>query len=405
MKALFLTFLGLVQIGLSDPHAQAESIHWEDFWKKATESSPRIQVLQIRIEREKAPVSLELPPPMLSAGRMGKDNPWSAGMEQSWEVTQKVPFPSKFALANHAQQSRIHQTELEAEVSLIELQNQAYGQFVSLHALLSKREIILSKKRFFQDHLKRLKAYTISDQVQQLHILEMEAELQGIESELKYLDGEESRLRLELGSWLSTRSELFADDPQLESINLNIPAKTKDPTQSPYVKLSRTFEETRSREKSLANSEWLPDLSLTYRRRIRQDGFMPNSHELMLGVELPFLIPSQPIAKSNEASLKQEEARLNHLQSAIDVRSRQQALRDRLEALREQLHLMRDSILPNLEKRMRLLHRLAQTDLESLSLHRSVFDQLFMNQEKEIDLDTRYRTTLFELETLTGGAQ
>jgi hypothetical protein len=132
---------------------------------------------------------------------------------------------------------------------------------------------------------------------------------------------------------------------------------------------------------------------------------MPSSHEVMIGIELPFLFPGQPAARSEESSLIREEASLQNTQSQIDVRAKAEALRARLESTRVQLKLMQDAILPNLDKRMHLLHRLAQTDMESIELHRTIYEQLVAGQEKNFRLESDYRKTLLEFETLAGSSR
>lgn len=401
MEAFFIPVLLFVFAANGRP-CHAASIEWGAFWESARATSPRTQLFKTRTEQAQAAVALEVPPPMVAVGSMGMNGPLNGVMEQTFEVTQRLPFPTKFISASKVKSELIHQKNLEAETGLLDIEIQAYQEFVDLNEVLARRQLVYEKQKFFEGHLKRLKAYTISNQVQQLHILEMEATLKEIEADLRALTGEERTLRLKLGAWISKGGEALSADPQLEPINLEKAIPVKDSSASPYLKLSQSNEALRDRQKSLAKQSWLPDLSLTYRRHVRHDNLMPNSHELMLGIELPFLFPGQPNAQAKQSDLFREEAFLQNEQQHREVYSQIEALRTQLEATRDQLKLMGSAILPNLDKRMHLLHRLAQTDMESLDLHRSIFEQLQAGQEKNLKLESTYRKTALALEALLG---
>lgn len=400
----FATLCVLCGFGISS-QSLAAAVTWPEYWKRVESSSPAVKGLKTQADQIRSQVALPIAPPMFTVGSMGVNGPLSQVMEQTYEISQKVPFPTRFGVSGSLKDQRVREKELEVQTALLDLKQSLHGSFIELTEVAASRDLIREKQNFFTGHLKRLRAYSISDQVQQLHILEMEAEVKSLSGEIAQLDAQEKSIRLKLGSYLGERGTPFAEEPQLESIQLSSASPRADLEKGSRLKMIRSKEELAVQEQSVAKTGWLPDLSLTYRRRVRKDNVMDSSHEVMIGVELPFLFGWQASARSKEASLKATEVQFESVQQHRALGAELEAIQARLVALQEQLKLMRNDILPNLEKRLHLLHRLAQTDTESLDLHRSTYDQVVTGRLKNLKLESEYRKELLALETLTGSIE
>lgn len=390
----------------------ADTLEWERYWVQVEGSNPRLQGLKKASDEARSQIALPLPAPMISFGSMGMNSPVSGVMEQTIEVAQKIPFPTKFSAYSGLKNGRVRTAELEAQIRVGEFKRDVYGAFVDLSTVVRQRALLSEKQIFFSDHLKRLRSLTISDQTQQLHILEMDAEQANVRLELAKLDADEKGLRAKLAAYLSgsadgsassasEASTLFGE-PHLPAVDMNSGGNPDKIEASPYVLLAQSGENVVSQERSVAKSTWLPDISLTYRRRLRKDGLMPSNHEAMIGVELPFVWGWQTHAVNNAAELKESNAALAAEQVRRDIAAEVAGLKIRITSVRDQLRLMNKQILPNLERRIHLLHRLAQTDMESLDLHRATYERFIDGKLKYINLESELRKSMMALDTLMG---
>jgi len=370
---------------------------WKAFWVTVTEQNPKTRVLKAKTEAARSEIVQELPAPMIGLGSMGMNGPTSGVMERTFEVSQKIPFPTKFFKASGVKDARVAVASSDENTELQRIEIEASDFFIGLYQNLKSQELFSENQGILARHLKRLKSLTLFDQLQKIHILEIEAEIKSIDSEIKELQFKEKELRRRIAVLLNEDGS-FPGKPILK--DLGPPRQVQIPKSLILSESARKREELAITEASYAKQEWLPDLTLTYRRRNRLDGVMPSSHEVMIGIEVPFLWGWQPSAKNRAASALSEQARYSAIENQREVVGEIETLRDRVKTLWERIQLFRNEILPIQEKRVHLVHRISPSDMESLDAHRTTLEKWLIDRIKLLEIESEYRRATATLEIL-----
>ncbi len=392
------TIIGL-QIATPARAAEAKNVTWTEFWDILEKQSPKLRALRAKEESVSSRVALEVPAPMIGIGSMGRTSPLSEPMERTYEVTQRVPFPTKFLNAGSVKQAQIDVTQSENALDIQKLKKEATDLFVSLATNLQEQSLFSEKRKVFGAHLKRLRALTLSDQAQQIHILEIDAEEKATDSEIKDLNLKELELRRKLSALLNQEAH-FDGTPVFDSLTPPKPKQARVSNPS-AVALASKREELADSERSMAKQEWLPDFSITYRKRDRLDGMLPSGQEAMIGVEIPFFWGWQPSSKVGAASANREQMRNEAAMIRRESDSELATLQDRVGILWERLSLYQNEILPLQEKRVHLLHRITPTDMSSLELHLNTLQKWISARLSYLELESEYRKTKASLEILS----
>lgn len=370
---------------------------WKAFWVKVSEQNPKIRALRAKTEATRSEIVQELPAPMVGFSTMGESGPTSNPMERDLEVTQKIPFPTKFVKGSAVKDARVAVSTSEENIELQRIEIEASILFIDLDQNLKTQALLAENQNVLSGHLKRLRSITISDQIQKIHLLEIEAELKSVDAEIKDDQFKEKGLRRKIAALLNEDGS-FAGKPVLET--LSPPRQVQIPRTLVSLEPAKKREELALKEESLAKQEWLPDLTLTYRRRSRLDGVMPSSHEVMIGVEIPFLWGWQPAAKNKVASALSDQARYDSIEIQRKVTSEMETLQDRARASWERIQLFKNEILPIQEKRVQLLHRISPSDMESLDLHKATLEKWLAERTKLLEIESEYRRASATLEIL-----
>lgn len=370
---------------------------WKAFWANASEQNLKIRALKAKTEAVRSEIVQGLPAPMIGLSSMGMNGPTSGLMEKTFEVSQKIPFPTKFLKAGAVKDARVAVASSDEKIELQKIEIEASDLFIGLYQNLKSQELFSENQGVLARHLKRLQSLTLSDQIQKIHILEIEAEVKSIDSEVKDLQFKEKELRRRIAVLLNEDGS-FLGKPAVEE--LAPPRQVQIPKRLSLSESARKREELAVTEASYAKQEWLPDLTLTYRRRNRLDGIMPSSQEVMIGIEVPFLWGWQPSAKNRTASALSEQARYSAIENQREVTSEIEILHDRVRISWERIQLFRNEILPIQEKRVHLVHRISASDMESLDAHRTTLEKWFIDRIKLLEIESEYRRASATLEIL-----
>ncbi len=398
-----LSLLAILAV-LAGPVAHAaptleEPETWEEFWRKVESSNPSLQAEKAGVEASRSEVALALPAPMVAIGSMGMTSPTSGVMERSYEVTQTIPFPTKFFKAGTLKDRRI---QAAAASETLAIQRVAWGAaeaFASLDESLQAQKTLAEHKDVLDRHVRRLKSLAISQQGQKIHIATIEADAKVIAAEILDLRQRELDFRNRLGGLLNLESP-YMGIPRLKPAPVP-PSEFGQPSRIAAVDAAKHAEEVSAAEATFAKQEWLPDLSLTYRKRNRYDGVMPSSHEVMIGLELPFLWGWDRSANVKSARARAEQMGFSAVAARREALNEISTLQGEVKSLWERMQLFKNEVLPLDQKSIQLLHRLVASDMETLDLHRVTLEKWLTDRMKFVRLEGDYRRASSRLEILT----
>jgi len=376
----------------------AEEATWESFWSDVRAKNPSLQGKKAETEVARSEIVLPLPPPTIAVGSMGERSPFSGVMERNYEVSQRVPFPTKFLSASKVKAHRIGYAESAEMVESQRIQSDAANVFVSLDENIKAQKILIRHRDELDRHVRRLKSLVISDQAQKIHILAIDAESKIVSADLVELEQSEIAFRNQLGEFLNI-SGPYTKTPLLKVVPK--PPEALAQNKIAAIEAARRAEETSDAEASYAKQVWLPDFSLTYRKRNRFDGVMPSNHEFVIGLEIPFLWGWQSSSGVSAARARADQTRYESIVKRRQVESEISGLQAKVKSDWKRIILFRDEVLPLQEKSITLLHRLTASDMETLDLHRVTLEKWLTDQLKLVRLEGDYRRALTRLEILT----
>lgn len=368
---------------------------WDKFWKNVASQSNAIQALEAQKRSVESEIVQELPPPMITAGSMGENGPFSRSMETTIGITQKVPFPIKFIKASNVKSARVDIADSEKNLETKRLKEKTAALFIALYGTLQEKNLLGEKRKIFVNHLKTLKSITISSQLQQIHISEITSEIKLIDNELIEIEFEERRVRLELASILG-QEQPVSFIPELPR---DLPTVTVVGEKGTRIEwqLAQNQEALYSAEQGLARQAWTPDLVFSFTNRNRLDGVMPKSQEFMVGLEFPFLWGWQPARANQRATALLEKSHYQALQAQTNTKNETEIEKQKLKLLWNQWTTLTTEVIPASEKRVHLLHRITPSDMETLDLHRNTLAQFVDLKLKALKLEQSYRLLASEL--------
>lgn len=390
MKSLILMFL-MFQL---ETALAGTSISLTEFLKLTKDQSPELAMEKSDQEAAQAKsLGIRLDPPMLGFMNMTE----SGSNQQGFELTQEIPFPSKIQ-----QEKNSRQLEADSQTSLSrfrekEILSQARMAFIQFWQAFEKNKILNEKKSWIKEHLKIARATARADSTAQLHLLEIESEVDKMESDLLESQAELIEKKNNL--------KIYAPELALEGL---IPLTP--PLEKPLVaNLGKPFllewkeTELKSAEamKSLKKQTYFPDLVFRY-RNYQASEMKPQNEELMIGISLPFLFFWQSQSEVKEASQRQVRAELELKKARIEIENSTSSLVNKLELLKKQLDLLKDQLIPRAHKRMKLVENVSMRSMEGLDEHRNVMLNYLDLRIKEIELRMDYEKNFSELLKLTG---
>lgn len=397
--AIFVSLL----LGLPAESHAADKLKLIDAISQAISSHPSIAAAHARQDGARSSVTAvtTLPPPMVGVGMMGESSPWSEKMENSYEISQEVPFPTKI-LSNRAAKS------LEADSITWALEQQKRDVIKNVKKAFfmyayAFTEVTISEERvgLLKKHLKTLSSKPVSSGMIQAHVATIDGETEKAEAELVIAKQDLSSSRVELNLAMGQTPESTLLPPDQPPISPQPTIAQKNISSSPRIQSLNSMKEALESERSMAYQGWIPDFSLKYRYNKRYDTIASN-HEFMAGITLPFVPFWSTSARAHVASAKVIEAEAGLRQTTLETEGSIQNLLSRTKALREVHAILTGRVLPSAEKRLHLVHRISQTDMETLDEHRMAFENLSDIKMKIARTRMDYEVTIAELESLVG---
>ena len=415
MKAQMLTHaivLGLLGLPLATPSSgyatpsSGEKTSLFSMIELASKNHPEIAALRARVDaaqarRQAAP---SIPPPSLSLGVMGEQGPFNSNgrMENSIEVRQTLPFPTKLTAESRTRHYEEQATEEELQARLRSLRAEVRVAYFDLYRARELQGILHERKSILEAHVRRIRSTSLSDRMLQVHLLRFESEVELSQNELEKAQQEsqvaQGALNVLVGQDPHTTLPVLEEPPLPGIPNVALDSSVEGHPQIQALKSTAQAAEAAS---DRARAEWLPDFMLKYRYNRRFDGVTPSNSEVMVGVELPFLFFWQPNGRAAEASARVAETRAQVVKSRNDLKFEQLKARTSAQSLYERILAYQKRILPKAEKRMKIAHSTAPTDMESLNEHRESTESLLDLRMASLSLRADYEKAIATLENLT----
>lgn len=370
----------------------------------AAKNHPEIEALRAKLAQSEArrQVGPSVSPPMVSLGTMGSQGPFSGLMENSIELSQTIPFPTKLTAESREKAAEQKAAEAQLEARLVSLRAEAKATYLELYRARERVGLLEEKKQTLENHSKRIRSVTLSDRMVQAHLIRIQTEIGLAQNEI-----EKARQSEKVSE--GTFNVVLGRDPTTPVPALELPPLSELPravgssdsiARHPQLRALESATEASEAAVTRAKSTWLPDFTLKYRYNRRYDGVMPNNSEVMVGVELPFLFFWQPSGRVAEAQAKEQEVRSQARQVENELKLRLVKARSEAESLRAQLLTFSNQILPQAKKRMKVAHSVAPTDMESLTEHRESMESYVELQLAALDMRVNYEKAVSELEAL-----
>lgn len=419
MKAHGVIFLFLVWASLMPFTGRAasempEKLSLSNVIEIALKSYPEIEALRARVDQASArhQGAPSLPPPMVSVGTMGERGPFASQgrMENSIELSQTVPFPTKLSAEADERrlEGRVAAEQLESRMRA--LRAEAKTAYFELFRSREQIRLLGEKRAVLEQHAKRIRSVTLSDRMTQAHLIRIQNEIALVQIEIEKTHQQEKVAQ-------GTLNAAMGRDPGLSVGDLEEPALAKLPLESdviggekalgehPEIRARVAAEDAIEASQSRANAAWLPDFTFKYRYNRRLDGLMPNNTEVMVGIDLPFLFFWQPKGKIAESSASLREAQALRHQSFNDLKLQLLKARTQAESLKGQLQSFEKSILPQAQKRLKVAHSIAPTDMESLTEHRESMENYVDLQMVALNIRVEFEKAVAEVERLSPQSQ
>jgi hypothetical protein len=385
------------------PSLSAEvSLNFNEYWKEVKESNPTIKE-QKAISRsiEKNP-SLEIPAPEVSISQMNEELPFSskAKMQRTLELSQNIPFLSKFSKANEIKNANIQKSN-EKELLLEKtLKEEAYRAFLMYAKNQEIKKTLSEKMSFYQAHQVRSKALQVTSQAYQNHLLDIELEISSLKSEIKLIE-------IEIAGNKSLVNQIRNHDindpladlelPHLASPNIYGQKSLQD---HPLQKMNRYEIASMNGDLEMAKLDWVPDFNLKLRSIKSFDPHFTDGKEIMIGITLPFIFPWQRKDKVESISYKLKSQEFRGVQIKNQLNQEYSTLNNKIKEQWTLLSIYKDKTFPLVERKMKLAHNLTTLDMESLDAHKSAIDKFFNLKLKIIEEEINYRLSHFKLQEL-----
>jgi outer membrane protein TolC len=320
-------------------------------------------------------------------------------MENSVGIEQTIPFPTKLTSEAKEKGFAAEAAEVTLQAEVLRLTAAAKASFYDLYEARKKIELLDRKKSVFEEHYRRLRASALSDRIVQAHRVWVQTEIGLAENDLIVAREnervDEGKLNVVMGN-PPERPLPDLEDPPVSAL----PAAGELPASHPELRSGEFREQAAAAAVTGANSRWLPDLSLHYRRAHRFDGLMPDYSEVSVGVTLPFLFFWESRGQADAASARAQTASFTLEKARQDLRMELLESRARAESLRAQLETYRAKIIPQAEARMKIAHGLVPSDMASLREHREAMESLVNLHLSALSIRVNYEKAVAKLESL-----
>lgn len=258
----------------------------------ARRDAPSVRAAAMHRDAERALVKSESTPDKpileLERARGSVGSPVQNGPEKTWSVSQQLPFPTTLIYRGRAAAREADAAEAQVRVAVIEASARARGAYADLYeaerSLLLLDEIVDLLRRFSRVAESKYAA----GKGTQADAMKAQLELTRMLNEMALAEASVEGARAALNAAMGR--EVDASLPALAPPASPIPAATPAElraialAENPALAAAVSESQKARAELGMKRSEWLPDLSLRYRRRV-ENGL--RSHDAVLGLSLP----------------------------------------------------------------------------------------------------------------------
>jgi cobalt-zinc-cadmium efflux system outer membrane protein len=403
IPALFISFLVTIS---ANSYAEEAKLSLREAIKVAEGHHPDLNLQKARVDeanaqKQSAP---SLPPPSLFFSAMGSNGPLNSDgrMENSFGLSQTIPFPTKLTAESKAKGYEVDAADAKLQAETLRIRAEVKATFFDLCGARKKIAFLEEKKVIYQEHSQRARSATLSDRIMQAHLVWVQTELELVNNELIVAREEErisnGKLNVALGSDPSIPIPELEDPPLSE-----LPKSSDLQSSNPELRALTFSRDSAQASLTQAKSLWLPDLSITYRNARRFDGLMPNYSEGTIGITLPFLFFWETSGQTAAANARVQEAEAKVEKTRNDLKMQLLEARAHAESLREQALNFENRIIPQAEKRMKIAHGLVPSDMESLNEHRDSMESVIKLKLAALNVRIDFEKTVAKLESLLAG--
>lgn len=303
---------------------------------------------------------LRLSPPTLAFNQMEMQG---GQKSYGWSVSQKIPFPTKISSDYRARKYELNAKTHQASSIKNTVVAQARLIYFQIWKNQEEIKILAEKKSLLNKHIKLTKSLTRSNAFAQIHLLKVQSQKDQIDASLIQIN-QELKNNLALAAQMVDKNPLdfkfIATTPDLSvSPNLISIEKTNQiQSINSYIDYYKSLEK-------VAQSEWLPDFTLTY-KHMNETMRFPENNEIMLGISIPFLYFWQPRAKANEGKVQSIKAKINLDKTQRNIEFQVANLNNEITSIKSQIQILKNKILPNSLQSQNLIKNIAPRDLSSL---------------------------------------
>jgi outer membrane protein TolC len=383
--------------------AEPQTLKFEDFWQQVKQAHPALKEKDALSAPISSTPALEIPAPEISISQMNENTPFSSTgkMQRTVELSQTIPFPTKFSKATEIKKTNILKSNNETKILEKEIRVEAFEAYLNYAKNTELKKILGDKITYYQSHSSKARAIQVTNQAYQVHLYDIGIELSSLKSEMKLIDIELAENEATLNR-LRNNSDDGKFFPDLETARpaSQIIAPDSSIQSHPQLALNQTEIESMKREKEMAGLDWAPDFNLKLKSIKSFDPHYTDGKELMVGITLPFLFPWQRSGKSESLGYKirAEEYKGEQIKNVLT-----QDLKNLSNKVKEQWELLtiyRDQTLPLVQKKLDRAHKLTTLDMESLEAHKNAIDQFFGLRSKILEEEMNYRMSIFKYEEL-----
>lgn len=361
----------------------------------ARRDAPSVRAAAMHRDAERALVKSEATPDKpvleLERARGPVGSPVQNGPEKSWSVSQDMPFPTTLFYRGRAAAREADAAEAQARAAVIEATARAREAYADLYeaerSLLFLDEIVDLLRRFSRVAESKYAAGkgTQADAMKaQLELTRMlnekalaEAAVEGARGALNAAMGRDEDRPL------ATPAPPASPLPSASESELRAIALAENPALAAAV---RESEKARA-ELGMKRSEWLPDLSLRYRRRAENGA---RSHDASLGLSIPLWFWKQAGATSH-AGYEARYAQAVSEGERLDVLAALRAARASVLTEARLREAYRTTVIPQAESALRSAESAYQSDragfLDLLDAGRSLITARLESARHEADFE------------------
>ena len=389
-KAFFILLNILLVLSVWTSEAAEPVVTIDSLVNEALEQNPEIVAARKRLEatREKIPQAGAFDDPMLGLGVVSLPNNFDFNEEdmtmKEISVSQKFPFPGKRSLMREVAEKQADEVSGEVQETANQVVKNVKLAFYDLSHVYRAMEVTQRNKEILEDFARITQTrYAVGQGIQE-DVIRIQVEISKMVDELIMLEQKKKALQARINFLLKRPPASPLGAP--ENFDFKRLAFTIEELQqqvlveNPVLKSIEHKIESRQKNLSLANKDYLPDFSLKLSYGQRDDRL--NMYTGMVEMNMPIFIKSKQDRKVAEAlaELQAEEARYEATKNELFYMISD--LGFMAQRLERQIELYRTGILPQASLQI-------NTAMSAYMVNRADFMTL---------LDSRMRLYRYELE-------